>query len=169
MTHGLHGPVLEDASARCLVGGVEDRRGEDSADARGVRAAEETTATRPGGRPSRRSPLSQTNSGRTEGDEEGAAYQKERAPPTCSLEPQSQNHPTSQSHANLPPKPSAPDKPSAQTALAVQTVWFCGWFGNRQENDRSRKGCERRSVITLICVFWGKILIRPGPGMCFNM
>ena len=90
------------------VGGVEDRRGEDSADARGVRAAEETTATRPGGRPSRRSPLSQTNSGRTGEDEEGAAYQKERAPPTCSLEPQSQNHPTSQSHANLPPKPSAP-------------------------------------------------------------
>ena len=67
------------------VGGVEDRGGEeDSADARGVRAAEETTATRPGGRPSRRSPLSQTNSGRTEEDEEGAAYQKERAPPTCS-------------------------------------------------------------------------------------
>ena len=151
------------------VGGVEDRRGEDSADARGVRAAEETTATRPGGRPSRRSPLSQTNSGRTEEDEEGAAYQKERAPPTCSSPKAKTIRPAKAMPTCHPSPPLHPYKPSAQTALAVQTVWFCGWFGNRQENDRSRKGCERRSVISLICVFWGKILIRPGPGTCFNM
>ena len=103
-------PSADFGEGRRRLAAARTQEGQDLADARAVRAAEETTAFGQGGRPTRRSPLSSPRPTRGGRRMRRARHTRKSALRGANLlKPQSQNHPTSQSHANLPPKPSAPN------------------------------------------------------------